>query len=138
MSGRNFCGLDIEWNYDKEFVDISMKHFVIKTLQRLQHIFPSKPQYAPHSWTVPNYGINRQYAKPPYTSPLLDKSGIQRVQSIVGSFLYYGRTIGNTILVALNELAASQSASTEQTNHKTTLLLDYLSTYPDAKIRYTK
>ena len=92
-----------------------MKHFVIKTLQRLQHIFPSKPQYAPHSWMVPNYGITRQYAKPPDTSPLLDKSGIKRVQSIVGSFLYYGRAIDNTIFVALNELAASQSAPTEQT-----------------------
>ena len=101
--------LDIEWNYDKEYVDISMKHFVIKTLQRLQHTFPSKPQYAPHSWTVPNYVINRQYAKPPDTSPLLDKSGMERVQSIVGSFLYYGRAIDNTVLVALNELATSQS-----------------------------
>ena len=31
-SGQNFCGLDIEQNYDKQYVDISMKHFVIKTL----------------------------------------------------------------------------------------------------------
>ena len=105
--------MDIEWNYDKEYADISMKYFVIKTLQRLQHIFPSKPQYAPHSWTVPNYGINRQYTKPPDTSPLLDKSGIKHVQSIVSSFLYYGRAIDDTILVALNELAASQSSPTE-------------------------
>ena len=101
--------MDIELNYDKEYVDISMKHLVIKTLQRLQHIFPSKPQYAPHSWTVPNYVINRQYAKPPDTSPLLDKSGMKRVQSIVGSFLYYGRAIDNTVLVAPKELATSQT-----------------------------
>ena len=40
--------------------------------------------------------------------------------------------------MALNELAASQSAPTEQTNRKITMLLDYLSTYPNAKIRYTK
>ena len=106
-SGQHFYGLDIEWSYDKKYVDISIKNFVIKTLQRLQHIFPSKPQYAPHSWTVPNFGINRQYAKPPDTSPLLYKSGIKRIQSIVGSFLYYGRDIDNTSLVALNELAAS-------------------------------
>ena len=136
-SGQNFCGLDIEWNYDKQYVDISMKHFVIKTLRQLQHIFSSKPQYAPHSWTVPNYGINRQYAKPADTSPLLDKSGITRVQSIVGFFFYYGRAINNTILVSLNELAASQFAPTQQTNHKITMLLDYLSTYLDAEIRYT-
>ena len=90
-----------------------MKNFVIKTLQRLQHIFPSKPQYVPHSWTVPNYGTNRKNTKALDTSPLLDKAGMKRVQTIVGSFLYYGRAIDNTILVALNELAASQSAPTE-------------------------
>ena len=42
-SGENFCGFDIAWDYDEKYVDISMKHFVIKTLQRLQHIFPTKP-----------------------------------------------------------------------------------------------
>ena len=115
-----------------------MKTFVIKTLQRLQHIFPSKPQYVPHSWTVPNYDTNRQYAKLPVTSPLLNKSGIKRVQSIVGSFLYYRRTIDNTILVALNELAASQSVPTEQTNYKIIMLLGYLSTYLNTKFQNTK
>ena len=56
----------------------------------------------------------------------MNKSGIKRVQSIIGSFLYYGRAIDNAMLVALNELAASQSAPTEQKNHKITMLLDYL------------
>ena len=114
-----------------------MKNFVIKTLQRLQHSFPSRPQYAPHQWTVPIYGQNRQYAKPPDLSPKLDAKGKKRVQSIVGSFLYYARAIDNTILVALNEIAASQSAPTQHTNEKIKMLLDYLSTYPEAKIRYT-
>ena len=58
-SGKSFCGLDLEWDYEKEHVDISMKHFVKKTLQRLQHVIPSKPQYAPHQWTVSIYGQNR-------------------------------------------------------------------------------
>ena len=112
--------------------------FVIKTLQRLRHIFPSRLQYAPHQWTVPIYGQNRQYAKPLDWSPKLDTEGIKRVQSIVGSFLYYARAIDNTILVALNEIAAAQAAPTQQTNEKIKMLLDYLSTYPEAKIRYTK
>ena len=40
--------------------------------------------------------------------------------------------------MTLNELATSQSAPTEQINYKITMLLDYLSTHPNANIRYTK
>ena len=134
--GEHFCGLTIKWNYDKKYVDISMKNYVIKALQRLQHTFPSKPQYAPHKWTVPIYGSNRQYAPDPDSSPLLPASDIKKVQSVVGTFLYYARAIDNTILPALNEISASQAKPTQKTTEKINMLLDYLSTYPDAKIRY--
>ena len=61
-SRKYFCGLDIEYNYDEQYIDISMKHFVIKILQRLQHTYLTKPQYAPYQWTAPNYGNNKQFA----------------------------------------------------------------------------
>ena len=94
-------------------VNISMKMFVIKTLQCLQHNFLTRPQYAPHQWTFPMYGQNRQYAKPLDLSPKLDKKGIKRVQIIVNSFLYYARDIDITTLVEFNEIAASQAAPTQ-------------------------
>lgn len=27
-SGKAFCGLDLEWNYEQGYVDISIRHFV--------------------------------------------------------------------------------------------------------------
>ena len=66
-----------------------MKYFDIETLQGLQNIFPSKPRYALHPWTVLSYDTNKKFVKPPNTSPLLNKPGIKRVEIIVGSFLYY-------------------------------------------------
>ena len=134
--GKHFCGLNIDWNYPDGYVDISMKHYVIKALQKLQHTFPKRPQYAPHKWTVPIYGQNRQYAPDPDTSALLPQKDIKRVQRVVGSFLYYARAVDNTILPALNEISATQSKPTLLTNEKINMLLDYLSTYPDAKIRF--
>ena len=103
----------------------------------MQHIFPARPQLTPHEWTEPVYGQKRQFAKADDTTPLLNKKGIKRVQRIVGIFLYYGRAIDNTILPTLNEISASQAAPTENTNGKIKMLLDYLSTYSNAKIRYT-
>ena len=136
-TGAHFCGLNIDWHYAQGWVDIAMVDYVIMALQKLQHIFPARPQLAPHEWTEPVYGQKRQFAKLHDTSPLLNKKGIKRVQRVVGIFLYYGRAIDNTILPTLNEISASQAAPTENTNGKITMLLDYLATYPNAKIRYT-
>ena len=67
---------------------------------------------------------------------MLDKKEIKWVQRVVGICLYYSCSIDNTILPALNDISASQSKSTENTNKMTTMLLDYMFTYPNAKIRY--
>ena len=32
----NYCGLDVEWNCEKRYVDISMKGYVKKALQRFE------------------------------------------------------------------------------------------------------
>ena len=69
------------------------------------------------------------------SSPL-DAQGIKYVQRTIGSFLYYARAIDNTILPALNEIALAQAKPTENTLHKIQMLLDYMNTFPDAKIRF--
>jgi len=79
---------------------------------------------------------NRQYAPPSDTSPILDKQGKKHTQRVVGSFLYYGRAVDNTILTAINEISASQAKPTQTTLQKIQMLLDYLHTYPSAKVRF--
>ncbi len=54
----------------------------------------------------------------------------------MGSFLYYGRAVDNTILTVINEISATQAAPTKFTSKKIQMLLDYLSTYPNAKVRF--
>ena len=50
--------------------------------------------------------------------------------------MYYGRAVDNTILTAINEILANQAKPTENTRQKIIMLLDYLNTYPDAKVRF--
>ena len=38
MTGSDFCGLHYEWNYEKQYVDISLPLYIQKALQRLQHL----------------------------------------------------------------------------------------------------
>jgi hypothetical protein len=60
----------------------------------------------------------------------------KRLQQIIGSFLYYGRAVESSILVALGTLASAQTKATTSTMHAANQLMDYLATHPSATIRY--
>ena len=60
--GRTYLGLKINWNYSNECVDVLMIEYVKKVIDRLHHPKSERPQYSPHSWTVPTYGKILQMA----------------------------------------------------------------------------
>lgn len=114
-----------------------MPGYVEKALQRFQHITPTWPQHAPHAWIPPQYGATTQLTNPIDDSPNLDKTQTKRLQQIIGVFLYYGRALDLTMLVALGTLAAAQAEGTQATIAACTQLLNYAATHPDAVLRYT-
>ena len=135
-SGKEYCGLTLNWNYPAQHVDVSMPKFVIKTLQKLQHPSPLKPQHAPHKHIQPIYGQQQQFTPAPDTSPLLNSTETTHIQRIVGSFLYYGRAVDPNILPAINKLGLTQAKPTTNTKSTAQMLLDYLHTHPTATLRY--
>ncbi len=48
-----------------------------KTLIKLNCKCTKKNQYAPHKWTMPIYGKNKQFATPADKSPTLYKHGVK-------------------------------------------------------------
>jgi hypothetical protein len=138
MTASKFCGMTLDWNYDEGHVTISMPGYVEKALHRFTHPNPTKPQHAPHLWIAPDYGASIQYAEPEDTSTPLNKQCITRLQQIIGTFLFYGRAVDNTMLVALGTLAAAQTQGTEKTMDATVQLLNYAATHPDAAVRFHK
>ena len=135
FTGRNYCGLTIDWEYDQGYVDISMPGYVHKALDKFQYE-PKLPQYSPHEFVRPNYGHTIQFAKEPEKSPSTSPKQTKRVQAVAGTFLYYSRAIDPTMIVALNEIASVQSKPTYATIKKCERLMDYAATYPCAKLRY--
>ena len=136
-TGENYCGLNIAWNYTKQYVDISMNNYVTNSLNKLQYKQHIYPQYSPHHHNPINYtSKERQYATAPDTAPLLGPHDTKKIQSITGTYLYYARAVDPTILPALNEIAAQQAHPTKSTEQKAQRLMDYLNTYPNASIRY--
>ena len=101
-----------------------MPKYVTKALHKfknsLQKFLPeNKPEYSTHKHVETNYGQKVQYAEPADNTPILD-SEINLIQKIVGTFLYYGIVVDNTIMVALSTIASEQSAATSNTAKKIT------------------
>ena len=136
--GRLFCGVQLEWNYEAKWVDLSMPNYVKEMRHKFLHDRPSRPEHAPHRWSCPTHGPGPQLPEPEDDSPPLDAKGINEIQQVVGSSLHHGRAIDSTILPALNSISAEQSKATERTRQDAKKLLDYLATHPDAVIRHVK
>ena len=114
-----------------------MKGYVDRALKKFDHPAPLHPQHAPHDWFRPAYGSRTpQTATEASSAAPLDKAGTLRIQSINGTFMYYGRGVGPCILVALNKIATEQAAPTTDTIAETVMLMDHLHTYSHAVIRY--
>ena len=136
-TGSQFCGLHLHWNYPLKHVDISMPSYIPNLLHKLNYN-PNIPQYSPFPALpfTPSQPGQRQYAPPPDTSPPLGPKLTTRVQSIIGSLLYYARAVDCTLLPALNTLSTQQASPTEQTLRLCHRLLDYAATYPNVKLRF--
>ena len=113
-----------------------MDDYIANLRIKFNHVDPKKPQHSPYKHAPIIYGAKIQYAAEADDSAPLGKSGIFRVQSIVGAILFYGRAVDNNLLVALSELGKQQASATEATNDAITQLLDYVATYPSDGISY--
>ena len=136
MEGKRFCGLTMDWDYDKREVHVSIPGYVSAALKRFKHEKPSKPQNQPCPRNPKQYGAKAQYAEPKDNSPLLNKDDKRFVQEVTGTFLFYARAVDPTMLTALSSLSSEQCAPTENTMVKCKQFLDYAASQEDAVIIY--
>ena len=90
-----------------------MPDYISSVLNRFQHT-NTTPIYTPYK-PLCSYNQIRQIAVHPDTSPSLSTPNKTKIQQIIGCLLYYARALDNTMLVALNTIAQSQSNPTQHT-----------------------
>ena len=135
-TGSTYCGMNLQWNYDQEYVDVAMHDYVNRALTKYNHTPPQRPQHAPHAWLEPKYGKQGpQLPTKQSTESTLNDKETKRIQSISGTLNYYSE-IDPCIKPALNEISREQAKPTLTTKRRTEHLLDYLATNPDATLRY--
>ena len=137
-NGTKFLGIDLQWDYDKRTVRLSMNNYIATVLQRFQHPVKNKPTHSPHPHSPPSYGAKIQLAPAPDDSSPLNDETKQRMQAITGALLCYARAVDNKLLVALGTIATQTHAPTQRTAQLVDHLLNYVATYPNDGIIYRK
>ena len=60
--GAKYVIIDLDWDYDKKEVKLSMKGYVKRALQHFQHPTPTKHHYEPTKYVPPEYEKKIQYS----------------------------------------------------------------------------
>jgi hypothetical protein len=123
-TGGLHCVLTLKWDYSNKHVDLSMPGYIKDALHKFQHPLPKRPQYAPHTWTVPDYGQRIQYAPLPDATPPATAEEITSAQAVVGTLLYNARAVNPKLLVPPSALASQLSTATTTTITAVSHLLD--------------
>ena len=89
-----------------------MPDYVSKVLDRLQYSKPKRPQYAPHRLSVP--ALKKTMAPDSDGINLLDQKSTNKIQSIVGTNIYYAWSVDPTMLWEINEILRVQSRPTRR------------------------
>ena len=122
MEGKKHGEIDLDFDYEKRQVHLSVLGYVPKACKRFQHMMPKTKQDSPYPSEKSNYGAKVQYAKEADHSRKLNKEQKTVVQQVVGTFLFYGRAIDATMLMPPSAIASTQAEPTEETLERVTVL----------------
>jgi hypothetical protein len=133
--GLKYLGLDIAINRNQRHVTLSMPGYIAKLLKRVR---PNgiKGANTPSTYSPPNYKNSRSQTATVDTSPMASPSQQHELQVVVGTLLYYARTVDPTILTAVHELGSVQARPTINDMRKMERLLQYVSTHQHYGIRF--
>ena len=113
-----------------------MPGYVAKQCKKYKHDKLTRQQNTPLQPAARTYGADTHKPTLADESPKLPPEKHRFVQQVVGSFLYYGRTLDPLILHALSVLASEQANAMENTLKRVHQFLDYMTWHPNATICY--
>ena len=112
-TGSLYCGITLNWHYEKQYVDIAMPNYVPKQLLKSGRPPPKRAQHTPFEPRPINYGTKSDTIIHEDPGKLLGDSDKKYIQQVLGSFLYYTQAIDMTILLALDDISTQQEKPTD-------------------------
>jgi hypothetical protein len=133
--GTKYIGMDININRSQRHVTISMPGYIDKLLQSIR---PNgiKSASTPAIYCPPNFKNPGAQTATIDETPEASKEQKRELQSVIGTLLYYSRTVDPSICTAVHSLGSIQAKPTLNDMRKMERLLQYLSKHKDYGIRY--
>jgi hypothetical protein len=130
-----YLGMDIAINRPKRHVTLSVPGYIQKLLRKMR---PRgvKTSATPSVYQAPKYNSPRAQTATVDESPMASQAQQHELQVIVGTLLYYARTVDPSILTAVCELGSVQASPTQKDMLKAERLLQYVSTHQRGATRY--
>jgi hypothetical protein len=133
--GTKYLGITIDIERAQRHVTLSMPGYIAKLLKRVR---PQgiKSASTPSLYSPPNYKTAGAQTATVDDSPLATKEQQLELQIVVGTLLYYARTVDPSILTVVHELGSVQSKPTLNDLKKMERLLQYISSHQNQGIRF--
>ena len=133
--GTKYLGMDIAIDRTNRHVTLSMPGYVEKLLRKVR---PKgiKGAATPSVYQAPNYKSPQAQTATVDGSPPATAEQQHELQVVVGTLLYYARTVDPAILTAVHELGSVQSKPTLKDMGKLERLLQYVFTHQRGATRY--
>ena len=136
ISGRLYCGLILKYDYQLQYIDISIPGYVNNVLKRFITPFPLKPHHSPYAHLNLWYGVWFQYTPHRDTSPCLSLKETTTVQKIIDTLLHYTRSVDLALHVTLGRLDSLHMKPIEYTYLDIKHLLRYFASHTCITISY--
>jgi hypothetical protein len=134
-NGSKYLGLNIDVDRKKRHVTLSMPGYIAKLLKRVR---PDgiKGASTPSIYSAPNYKKPQSQNATVDVSPLASPSQQHELQVVVGTLLYYARTVDPSILAAVHALGSVQAKPTLNDVKRLERLLQYVATHQNHGLRF--
>lgn len=133
---KKYVGMTVVFDREANTVSLSMPDYVMKALRRFNVVIAGRATDSPLLYTPPSYGKSKQQYAPIDMSRKLNATEINRLQQIIGVFLYYARAVDPTMLTALSKFGSLQSRGTQNLQEAVGRFLQYAAHWPVAVLVY--
>ena len=134
--GINTFSINLPFDYENSVLNTSVPGFVERSLNKYQHPTPATPQQVQTKATPINYGARRHVPRSNDNLPTLPQKCIEKVQFIVGTFMWYSCDIDTNMVQTPSSITRHQAKATQQLHTEVEQFLDDCGTRPDTMVRY--
>ena len=114
LKGKEYSKIELDRDYAKSKVHLSMAPYLQKALRQFDNTVPTQLHDSLYPYIEPKYGAKQQFAEYDTSAPAWEKEQ-KYIQEVAGNFNWYAQAVNGTMLTPISALMAQQAKPTQAT-----------------------